>query len=80
VETIGNASNVFLYLIAFPVFGFIYWLLDNIMNVMEATNIADTTSFTVWDFLMFVWYGIVVVYVIFGGIWLVKSFSSQEMQ
>jgi hypothetical protein len=77
VETIGNAGNIFLYIIGLVVFGFIYWLLDNILTIIIATNVADTTTFNCWALLLYVWAGIVIVYVIFGGIWLVKSFRTQ---
>lgn len=61
------------------VFGFIYWLLDGMMDIFVRTGVADTTTFTVYPLLMFVWAGIVVVYLVFGGIWLVRSFQQQTM-
>ena len=70
----GNAGNVFLYIIGLVVFGIIYWLLDGILDIIIATDVADTTTFNCWDLLLYVWAGIVIVYVVFGGIWLVKTF------
>jgi hypothetical protein len=77
VEVIGNAGNIFLYIIGLVVFGFIYWLLDNMMTLFKAANVADTTTFSCWTLLICVWAGIVIVYVIFGGLWLIRSFQSQ---
>jgi hypothetical protein len=78
VETIGNAANVFLYLIGLVVFGLIYWLLDGILDIIKATNVADTTTFTSYDLMLYVWAGIVIVYAIFGGIWLIRSFQTKD--
>jgi hypothetical protein len=75
VGVIGNFSNVVMYLVGLAVFGFIYWLLDGIVKIMIGTNVADTTTFTSYDLIVYVWAGIVVVYLVFGGIWLVRSFQ-----
>lgn len=64
-----------MYLVGLAVFGFIYWLLDGIVKIMIGTNVADTTTFTSYDLIVYVWAGIVVVYLVFGGIWLVRSFQ-----
>ena len=78
METIGNAGNIFLYIIGLVVFGFIYWFLDHMLTLFIDANIADTTTFNCWALLRYVWAGIVIVYVIFGGIWLIRSFQSRE--
>lgn len=77
MEAIGNAANVFLYLIGIVVFGLIYWLLNGILDIIKATNVADTTTFTSYDLMLYVWAGIVIVYVLFGGLWLIRSFQNQ---
>jgi hypothetical protein len=41
-------------------------------------NIHNTTDFTSYELLMYVWGGIVLVYLIFGGIWLIRSFQKRE--
>ena len=71
----NSFTNVMLYLIGLVVFGFIYWILDGILTVIKAANIADTTTFTTYPLLLYVWAGIVIVYLVFGGIWLVRGFS-----
>jgi hypothetical protein len=77
VEAIGNAANIFLYLIGLIVFGFLYWLLNGLTDIIKATNVADTTTFTSYDLMLYVWAGIVIVYVLFGGLWLIRSFQGQ---
>jgi len=80
VETVGNFTNILLYFIGLAVFGFIYWLLNGILDIIKATNIANTTYFTPYDLLIYVWAGIVVVYLVFGGIWLIRSFQKQTYE
>lgn len=80
MEIIGNFTNVLLYLIGLAVFGFIYWLLDGILDIFIAANIADTTTFTPWELMTYVWAGIVIVYLVFGGIWLIRSFQKRTYE
>ena len=44
----------------------------NIQNT-SAGNLVQTN-----DLLFYVWAGIVIVYLVFGGIWLVRNFESDE--
>jgi hypothetical protein len=76
----SSFSNVLLYFIGLVVFGFIYWLLDGITDILIATNVQNTTYFTPWNLLLYVWAGIVIVYLVFGGIWLVRSFQKDSME
>ena len=76
----SSFTNVILYFIGLAVFGFLYWLLDGILSIMRATNIQNTTDFTPWDLLIYIWAGIVVVYLVFGGIWMVRSFQKDSME
>ena len=78
METIGNAGNIFLYIIGIIVFGIIAWLLNGMMDMFIAANIADTTTFNCWALLRYVWAGLPIVYILFGGIWLIRSFQSRE--
>jgi heme/copper-type cytochrome/quinol oxidase subunit 4 len=70
-------TNVLLYFIGLAVFGFLYWLLDGILDIFIDTGVADTTTFTPWELMIYVWAGIVIVYLVFGGIWLVRSFQKE---
>ena len=74
----NSAANVFLYLIGLVMFGILYWLLDGILSIIIATNVADTTTYACWTFMYYIWHGIVIVYTIFGGIWLVRSFKASS--
>lgn len=71
---------VVLYFLGLVVFGFITWLLDGIINIFFSLNLANTTSLGAYDILRFIWYGIVVVYLIFGGIWLVRTYNELQYQ
>ena len=66
---------VLIYIIGLIVFGFVFWLLDGIMDIFKGTGLADTTTFTVYPALVMIWAGCVIVYVIGGGIWLTRSYN-----
>jgi hypothetical protein len=48
--------------------------------MFRAMNLANTTDFGAYDILIYLWYGIVVVYLIFGGIWLIRTYNEQQYQ
>ena len=68
-------TNIILYFIGLSVFGFLYWLLNGIVDILKVSGIHNTTDFTSYDLLMFIWGGLVVVYLIFGGIWMLRSYQ-----
>jgi hypothetical protein len=76
----SSFTNILLYFIGLAMFGFLYWLIDGITSILVATNIQNTTYFTPWNLLMYVWAGIVIVYLVFGGVWLVRSFQRNSME
>jgi hypothetical protein len=69
---------VLMYFTGLAVFGFSYWLLDGILSIFRGTNIANTTTYHSYPLLLMLWAGIVVVYLIFGGIWLVRKYNEIE--
>lgn len=71
---------VVLYLLGLTVFGFITWMLDGILAIFVSLNLANTTSLGAYDILRFIWYGIVVIYLIFGGIWLIRTYNEYQYQ
>ena len=71
---------VVLYLIGLVVFGFISWRLDGILSIFRGMNLANTTDFGSYDILMYLWYAIVVIYLVFGGIWLIRTYNEREYQ
>ena len=66
------------YIMGIGVFGFMYWLLNGILRYFIAENIHETG--TIWDFMTFIWAGIVIIYLIFGGIWVVRKYNQKEYQ
>ena len=64
------------YIMGLGVFGFVYWLLNGIKDMMVDANVHKTG--TIWDFLCYVWIGIIIIYLIFGGIWLVRKYNELE--
>lgn len=64
------------YMIGLAFFGFVYWLFNNIMDELKATGISETGN--VYDLLMYFWGGIVIVYIVFGGWWLVRRYNERE--
>ena len=69
---------VMMYLTGLAVFGIMYWLMDGILDIFTAMNIADTTTFTPYPFLLYLWSGIIIAYVVFGGIWLIRKYNERE--
>ena len=71
---------ILMYFIGLAVFGFLYWLLNGVLTIIRATGIQDSTTFSSTDQLMtYLWFGIVVIYLLFGGYWLVRLFN-QDVQ
>ena len=67
-----------MYIIGLVAFGIFYWLLDGILDILIATNIADTTTYGVYPLLLYFWSGLVICYLIFGGIWVVRTYNEKE--
>jgi len=62
------------YIIGLGLFGFVYWILDGgfIAEVIEA-DVA--TQGTVLDFYMYIWAGVVLIYLLFGAMWLPRKIN-----
>lgn len=58
------------------VFGFLWWLLNGILDTFIGVGVHETG--TIWDFLQYVWLGILIIYLVFGGIYLVRKYNEQE--
>ena len=74
----SNFVTIVLYFIGLAVFGFFYWLMDGILDVITATNVQNTSSGTfvnTFDLMLYVWAGLAIVYLIFGGIWMIRTFE-----
>lgn len=67
---------VFEYLIGIGVFGFAYWLLNGILDTLIGTNISETgTTYTI---LFYIWAGAIIVYLIFGGWWMIRRYDESQ--
>ena len=71
-----SAVPVLGYLGGLFTFGFIWWLLNGIRQDME--TVSETG--TLFDLLIYFWYGIIIIYLVFGGIWLVRKYNEQQYQ
>lgn len=67
---------VLYYVTGLGTFGFIYWLLDGILDTFIETGVY--TSSNTWDLLLYLWIAIIFVYIIFGGIWLIRKYNEKE--
>ena len=79
-DTNASFIPVVLYILGLILFGFLTWLLDGILSIFKGLNIANTTDFGSYDILIYIWYAVVVVYLIFGGIWLLRTYNERQYQ
>lgn len=66
------------YLAGLAVFGFVYWILDGVVSDLKGAGIAQASS--AYDLILYFWVGIIVVYLIFGGIYTVRKYNEQQYQ
>jgi len=64
------------YLTGIATFGFIYWIMDGLLSEIREVGISETGN--VYDLLLYFWVGILVVYLIFGGWWLVRKYDERQ--
>jgi len=55
-------------------FGFMYWILDAIQGEMDTISVRGD----VFDLFKFVWVGVLLIYLIFGGIWVAKKYNEEQ--
>jgi len=83
-DTTGSFIPVILYIIGITVFGFLTWLLDGILVIFRENPVLSaswtTEAYDVNDILWFIWYGIIIIYLIVGGIWLIRTYNEQQYQ
>ena len=58
------------------IFGFIYWLMDGVLDIMRDLGIHEEG--TTYTFLTYLWAGILIIYIIFGGWWLIRKYEEQQ--
>jgi hypothetical protein len=66
------------YFAGLGVFGFLWWLLDGILDIFIAVNMHQSGD--AYDLLTALWSGIIILYLIFGGIWLVRKYNEDQYQ
>jgi hypothetical protein len=60
------------------VFGFIYWLLDGILTLFIQESVHTTG--TTFNILHALWTGGLLVYLVFGGWWLIRTYNEKQYQ
>jgi len=68
-----SAIHVFEYIIGIGGFGLCFWLLDGIRVIID--NQSQTGA--VFDLAVFAWYGSIIAYLLFGGIWLIRKYAKE---
>ena len=69
-----SAIHVLEYIIGLAIFGFAYWLLDGIVQILKGYSLTTPP----YDLILYIWTGTIVVYLIFGIIWLARTYSEPE--
>ncbi len=59
-------------------FGFVYWFLDGILDDILVISFYQTGD--TFDLFVFLWAGIIVVYLVFGGWWLIRMYNESQYQ
>ena len=72
----GSFIPVAQYIIGLGVFGFTWWLTNGILDEFIAAGVHETGN--IWNLLTYLWIGIILIYLIFGGWWLVRKYDEKE--
>jgi len=64
------------YLGGLAFFGMGYWLLNGIKEEIQTVS----ESGNIYDLALYVWVGIIFIYLIFGGVWVVRKYARREYQ
>ena len=64
------------YLAGITVFGFVYWIMDGVLDALKESGVSATGD--VYNLLFYMWVGILVVYLLFGGWWLIRQYDEQQ--
>jgi len=68
------------YLGGLAVFGLVYWIMDDILREILGTGYPLMVTGNVYDLFMYLWMGIIAIYLIFGGWWLVRKYNEEQYQ
>jgi len=64
------------YIIGLGAFGFTYWLLDGILDLFIAAG--NYTTGDTFNILHMIWTGALLIYIIFGGWWLIGQYDEKQ--
>ena len=70
-----SAIHVIEYITGLGVFGLVYWLLDGILTEIKGVSNTDSP----YTFILYVWAGVIIIYLIFGVVWLVRSYAEADI-
>lgn len=62
------------YIAGIFVFGFLYWILDSIQEAMQTYS----STGGVFDLMVYFWAGSLIVYLIFGGWYVVRLYNERN--
>ena len=66
------------YGIGIGVFSFIGWVLNGILDEFKLSGFSQTGD--VYNLFNYVWIGLFILYLVFGGIWAVRQYNEQKYQ
>jgi len=69
----GSFIPVAQYIIGLGVFGFMWWLTNGILSSFIGAGVHETGD--LFDLLRYLWVGIIIIYLVFGGWWLVRKYD-----
>ena len=58
------------------VFCFVYWIANGILEKFVGANVHVAGN--VFFFFNYLWIGVLVVYIVFGGWWLIRKYNESE--
>lgn len=75
-NTDASFIPVLMYILGLGMFGFMYWLMNGILTSFIDVGIHKTGN--AYNLLSYIWVGIIIIYLVFGGIWLVRKYNERE--
>ena len=69
---------VFQYMLGLAAFGIVYYIADGILSSFLSTSVQKTGY--VLTLFQYLWIGIIIIYLIFGGWWLIRKYNEMDMQ
>lgn len=69
-----SAIPAIMYIGGLFVFGFAWWILNAVKEVVDDISVRGST----FDILNYFWIGVLIVYLLFGGIWLIRTYNEKQ--